>query len=107
MKDDKISSFHLCSTSPEQEDLVTSSRNPQIPGLEQALIPNHRVALTPAVDHVVLVGSVQRPAVVLAVVQVVPATRRTDAANTHLEMIQHTHPWGGSNEQNDRTIIHS
>ncbi len=46
--------------------------------------------LTSTVDHVVFVGSVQRPAVVLAVVQVMPATRRTSTANTHLETTQHT-----------------
>lgn len=47
--------------------------------------------LTSAGDHVVLVGLVQRPAVVLAVVQVVPATGRANAANTHLQTT-HTTP---------------
>lgn len=44
-----------------------------------------RQILTSTFDHVVFVGSVQRPTVVLAVVQVVPATGRNNAANTHLE----------------------
>lgn len=43
-----------------------------------------RQVLTSAVDHVAFVGSVQRPAVVLTVVQVVPTGSRTNAEHANL-----------------------
>lgn len=45
--------------------------------------------LTSTVDHVVLVGPVQRPTVVLAVVQIVPAKHQTNTTNRHLETTRH------------------
>lgn len=56
----------------------------------EMLIPGWTVSgsselVTSTVDHVAFVGFVQRPTVVLAVVQVMPATGLSHAANTHLQ----------------------
>ena len=52
---------------------------------EEQVKHEHFLFLTSTVDHVEFIGFVQGPAVVLAVVQVVPTTCRSHAANTHLE----------------------
>ena len=61
--------------------------------------------LTSTVDHVAFVGFVQRPTVVLAVIQVVPTAHRTNTANTQLETTHtraHTHTLV-INDQEQRT----
>lgn len=58
--------------------------------------------ITSTVDHVALVRFVQRPTVVLAVVQVMPAACLSNAANTHLQTHtkHNTFTWASPSQEN-------